>query len=259
MYFVDTHTHLYLEQFNGDRNHVVDKAIENGIKKMLLPNIDSGSIQDLLNLCNDYPNNCFPMMGLHPTSVKENYIKELDTIEKTLFDNPKKYCAVGEIGIDLYWDKTFFSEQKEAFLKQIDWATELQLPIVIHARDSFEVIFETIEPKISPDLTGVFHSFTGTLEQARKIIGWGFKIGIGGIVTFKKAGLDAIVKEIPLEHIILETDSPFLTPTPFRGKRNESSYINYIAKKISEIYEVEIDEVAKITTSTAENLFKLKN
>lgn len=259
MYFIDTHTHLYLEQFDNDREDTIQRAIDDGIKKMLFPNIDSNSIDGMLKLSEEFPQNCYPMMGLHPTSVKEDYKKELDIVEKTLFSTPKKFCAVGEIGIDLYWDKTFFNEQKEVFLKQIDWALELKLPIVIHARDSFQEIFDTIKPKICPELRGVFHSFTGTLEQGQKIIDWGFKLGIGGIVTFKKAGLDNVVKKLPLEKIILETDSPFLTPAPYRGKRNESAYIKYIANKISEIFEVDLKEVARITTSNAENLFNLTN
>ncbi len=259
MYFIDTHTHLYLEQFDNERDETIQNAIQEKTVKMLLPNIDSSSIKGMLDLSEKYPNNCFPMMGLHPTSVKEDYRKELAIIEKTLFESPEKFCAIGEIGIDLYWDKTFFEEQKKIFLKQIDWAIELKLPIVIHARESFDEIFDVIKHKISPELRGVFHSFTGTIDQAKKIINWGFKIGIGGIVTFKKAGLDLVVKEVPIEHIILETDSPFLTPTPFRGKRNESGYIKYIAQKISEIYSIDIKEVAKTTSTTAENLFNLTN
>lgn len=253
MFFTDTHTHLYLNAFDEDRDLVVQNAIDQNIKYMLLPNIDSGSVDGMLDLCKQFPKNCFPMMGLHPTSVKENYKEELENV-KTWFEN-QKFCAVGEIGIDLYWDKTFIKEQEEAFRFQIELALKKDLPIVIHSRESFDEIFKVLEDYRNSGLKGVFHCFTGNLDQANFAIELGFLLGIGGVVTFKNSGLDKVVKDIDLQHIVLETDSPFLAPMPFRGKRNESAYINIIAKKISDIKNINIAEIARVTTQNANNLF----
>jgi len=255
MFLVDTHTHLYLDQFNSDRAEAVKRAIDQDIKSMLLPNIDSSSVNGMLELCNQFPENCFPMMGLHPTSVKENFMDELELVEQWL--KKYKFYAIGEAGIDLYWDKTYLKEQKEALIKQIELAKKYQLPIVIHMRDSFDEIYSLMKEHTSPELTGVFHCFTGNLEQARKIIDLNFMLGIGGVITFKNSGLDKVVQNIDLKHIILETDSPFLAPVPFRGQRNESAYIQLIAKKIAEIKNTTVEEVAFITTNNANQLFKI--
>jgi len=254
MFFTDTHTHLYLNAFDDDRAETIERALGQDIKGMLLPNIDSTSIDNLLALCKQYPNNCFPMMGLHPTSVKENFEEELVLVEEWL--EKQKFYAIGETGIDLYWVKTFLKEQKAALIRQIELAKKHHLPIVIHMRDSFDETYFLIKEHSSSELSGVFHCFTGNLEQAQKIIEMKFMLGIGGVVTFKNSGLDEVVKEIDLEHIVLETDSPFLAPVPFRGKRNESAYIKLIAKKIAEIKNITVDEVAEITTHNANKLFK---
>ncbi len=255
MKLIDTHSHLFLEQFDKDRDLVVKKAIDSNINKIVLPNISSTTIDSLLELSDKYPNNCFPLIGLHPTSVKANYLNELEIVEKYL--EKRKFIGVGEIGIDLYWDKTHLKEQIDAFVKQINLAKKYKLPIVIHARDSFDEVFEVIDNMIDDNLYGIFHAFTGGIKQAEKIISYkNFKIGIGGVVTFKNSGLDKIVNKIDLNHIVLETDSPFLTPSPFRGKRNESSYINIIAKKIADIKNVDISHIAEITTKNAHEIFK---
>jgi TatD DNase family protein len=256
MFLTDTHTHLYLEQFNDDRNEMIERALEQDVKAMLLPNIDRSSINGMLQLCKQFPDNCFPMMGLHPTSVKENYLEELGLVEDWLAK--EKFFAIGEIGIDLYWDKTFQKEQEIAFIKQIELAKKYQLPIVIHMRDSFDEVYEIVKTHTSPALTGVFHCFTGTLEQAKKIIELNFLLGIGGVVTFKNSGLGNVVEKIEMKHILLETDSPFLTPMPFRGKRNESAYTRLVARKIADIKKITIEEVAKLTTSNANQLFKFR-
>lgn len=255
MVLIDTHTHLYLEEFKDDRSQVVSNAINKGIKYMMLPNIDSSSVSGMLDLCNAFPQNCFPMMGLHPTSVKENYEDELNLVDEWL--KKKKFYGIGETGIDLYWDKTFFNEQKIAFRHQVELAKKYKLPIVIHSRNSFDEIYSILKETFSPELTGVFHCFTGNLEQANEIIELGFKLGIGGVVTFKNSGLDKVVSKIDIEHLILETDSPYLTPVPYRGKRNESAYTYYIAQKIAEIKKRPVEEIAEITTNNAKRLFKL--
>ena len=255
--FIDTHTHLYVDAFDEDRNEIVQKAIDSGVEKLLLPNIDVDTIQSMHNLCGQFPNNCFPMMGLHPGNVKEDWESQLNTMKNHLF-NSDKYIAVGEIGMDLYWDKTFIEEQKEAFRIQVNWAKELNLPIVIHAREAFQEIFDIIDELNDSQLTGVFHCFTGDLDQANHILNYGgFKLGLGGVLTYKNAGLDKVIKEIDLKHLILETDSPYLPPTPFRGKRNESSYVVHIAEKLADIYDVKLQEIAESTTKNANELFKL--
>ena len=254
MFLTDTHTHLYLKEFNDDRREIIERALEQDVKAMLLPNIDSSSINDMLKLSKQFPNNCFPMMGLHPTSVKENYLEELDQVEFWLAK--EKFYAIGEIGIDLYWDKTFQKDQEIAFTKQIELAKKYQLPIVIHMRDSFDEVYEIVKKYTSPELTGVFHCFTGTIEQAKKIIELNFLLGIGGVVTFKNSSLDKVVEKVDIKYLLLETDAPFLTPMPFRGKRNESAYTRLVARKIAEIKNISLEEVAEITTSNAKQLFK---
>ncbi len=254
MNLIDTHTHLYLQQFDEDRDQVIETAKQQGIKQMFLPNIDSSSIDDMLALSEKYPENCYPMMGLHPTSVKENYEEELELVKQWL--QKGGFCAVGEIGIDLYWDKTFQEQQEDAFRLQIRWAKANKLPIAIHTRNSFGEVQSIVKEEHTPDLRGVFHCFSGNTEQARKVIEMNFLLGIGGVLTFKNSGLDKVVREISLEHFILETDSPFLAPVPYRGKRNESAYIRIIAQKLADIKGISIEEVAEATSNNSLNLFK---
>ncbi len=250
---IDTHTHLYLKQFDADRKEVIGRAEEAGIKKFFLPNIDSKSIDSMLKMEVDFPGKCFAMMGLHPCSVKEDYKKELQIVEAWL--QKRKFCAIGEIGIDLYWDKTFFEQQKKSFLTQVEWAIDLKLPIVIHCRESIDITIELLQP-YKNKVKGIFHCFGGTVEQAKKIMELDFLMGIGGVLTYKKAKLNEVVKEIPLEYLVLETDSPYLAPVPYRGKRNESGYVKNIAERLAEAKNLSIDEVAKATTHNALNLFK---
>ena len=256
MEFIDTHTHLFVDQFNEDRHSVIQKAIDDGVSKMLLPNIDLESIDAMHDLVFEFPKNCFQMMGLHPCSVKDNWESELQVIKENLDKN--QYCAVGEIGVDMYWDKSTKENQMKAFAQQIEWAKEKDLPVVIHVREAFEEAFEVVDALNDEKLSGVFHCFTGTAQQAQHIIDYGrFMLGIGGVVTFKNAGVDQIVKDIPLQHLVLETDSPYLAPVPFRGKRNESSYVTYVASKLAEVKGISIDEVAEVTTLNAKQMFKL--
>ena len=255
MKFIDTHTHLYAKQFDEDRNEVVQRAIDLGVETMLLPNIDRSSIESMNNLSAMFPNNCFCMIGLHPCDVNENFQKELDFLYEEL--KKGKYIAVGEIGVDLYWDKNTEEIQKDAFIQQLQWGIEFDLPVAIHIRDSFDQVFECIEKINHPKLRGVFHCFTGNIEQAQRAIKLGFMLGIGGVVTFKNSGLDKTLKKISLEHILLETDSPYLAPTPHRGKRNESSHLTLVAQKLAEIHEIDITAIARITTKNAKKLFRL--
>jgi TatD DNase family protein len=255
MQFIDTHTHLYLPEFDTDRDEVVSRAVGNGIVKMLLPNIDLQSVDQMLSAVNRYPGICFPMTGLHPTSVKSDYLIQLDKLEK-LFDK-QKFIAIGEIGIDLYWDKTLLQEQIISFRKQIAFAYDNSLPVVIHSRDAFPEVFSVLDEFKGKALKGVFHAFTGTPEDAEKAINLGFKLGIGGIVTFKNSGLDLIVRETGPENLILETDSPYLAPVPYRGKRNESAYINIINRKLADIFGIKEEEMASITYSNSVSLFNL--
>ena len=253
MMFIDTHTHLFVEQFNEDREEVVQRATDAGVEVMLLPNIDLESIPQMNELAAKYPNNCFPMMGLHPGSVDQNWKRTLQTIEKELFEN--KYIAVGEIGIDLYWSREFEEAQKEVFRQQVLWAKELGKPIVIHAREAFDEIFEIIDELNDESLTGIFHCFTGTLEQANHVIDYGgFKMGLGGVLTYKKSGLDKVIENVDLKHLVLETDSPYL-PTPYRGKRNESSYLLHIAEKLADVQSITLKQVAEVTTQNAKEIF----
>jgi TatD DNase family protein len=252
MYYIDSHSHLFLEEFNEDRKEVIERANRQGVQKMLLPNVDLSTLQNLLDACNLAPGYLFPAIGLHPCSVKVDYAVELTGLYNQLKKN--KYYAIGEIGIDLYWDRTYINEQCIALEKQISWALELNLPVILHCRESFEEVIEVVSAY--KNLRGVFHAFTGNAMQAHKAIDMGFYLGIGGIVTFKNSGLDKVVTKIPLEKIVLETDSPYLAPVPFRGKRNEPTYIKHIAEKLSVIYNKSLSEVANITTTNAENLFK---
>jgi TatD DNase family protein len=253
MILTDTHTHLYYERDIQKRDELIRRCLENNVSRLYLPNVDSESILLISELVERYPENCFPMLGLHPCDVKENYLDELETIKAAI--NKFKIYAVGEIGIDLYWDKTTLKLQQEAFRKQINWAKELGLPIVIHCRDAFDEVYEILSEEKDDRLKGIFHCFTGTVEQANLIVELGFYLGIGGVVTYKNAGLDKVVAELDLKHMVLETDSPYLTPVPFRGKPNESSYLIYIAKKVAELHQVEVEEVARITTENAQNVF----
>lgn len=257
MNFIDTHTHLFASEFNDDIDIVVQNAIDNGVSKMLLPNIDSTTTNNMLQLCNKYPQHCFPMIGLHPCSVKKDNIeKEILHVEEML--NKNNFIAVGEIGLDLYWDTSNLSYQKAAFESQIKLAKKYQLPIVIHVRDSFNEAIEIVEKLNNENLSGVFHCFTGNIQEAERIINLeNFYLGIGGVVTFKNGGINKIINQISLDNIILETDSPYLAPTPFRGKRNESKFLVNIAQKMSEIYEIDINEIANKTSSNAINLFKI--
>ena len=252
--FIDTHTHLYLPQFDEDRDEVIARAIGQGVHKLLLPNIDRDSVSGMFELVDSYPDVCYPMMGLHPCSVSENVDEQLNELKRIFTD--KEVVAIGEIGIDLYWDKSTLPLQIAAFREQVKWAKERKLPIVIHARDSFNELFEQLDELNDDQLTGVFHCFTGTVEDAKKIIGYGgFMLGIGGVSTFKKSNLDAVLTHVPLEYILLETDSPYLAPTPYRGKRNESAYIPLIAEKLSEIYNCSVEKIGDTTTQNALRLF----
>lgn len=255
---IDTHTHLYGEQFDEDRDDVVLECLDNNIQKLLLPNIDSNYTARMLELTNKYPSVCYPMMGIHPCSINDETIEsELAHFDSML--NKQNFIAIGEIGIDLYWDKTTLAAQQKAFEYQIDKAKELGLPIVIHARDSFDEIFEIVDEKHDENLRGIFHCFTGNEEQAQHIINYGnFLMGIGGVVTFKNSGLDAVVSKFPLKHFVLETDSPYLTPAPYRGKRNKSSYLTLIGEKMADIYGCSLPEIAEITSNNAIEMFNLK-
>lgn len=256
--FIDTHTHLYVSDFNNDRDQVINSCLENGIIKLLLPNIDFKTIVPMMNLVEKYPGICYPMIGLHPGSVKKDFNKKLNII-KTFIDKYDNIIAIGEIGIDLYWDKSTLEYQKMAFKKQIIWAKEMNLPIVVHARDSFKEIFNIIDNMNDDNLRGIFHCFTGNLEQANRILNYGgFKLGIGGVVTYKNSGLDKTLTKIDLEHLVLETDSPYLSPVPYRGKRNESTYLMHIAEKLADIYQCSINQIAEQTTENACKIFKLK-
>lgn len=254
MIFTDTHTHIYDGQFADDEADVIQRAIEEGVTKMYMPNCDSTTIDPMMQMAERYPEHCLPMMGLHPCYVKENYKEELDIVEQQLKEN--KFTAVGEIGLDYYWDKTFVTQQKEAFEQQIDWALQYNLPIVIHTRESLQDGIDIVRSKQNGKLTGIFHCFGGTEDEAKQIIDIGFQLGIGGVVTFKNSNLSESLKNVDLSHIVLETDAPYLAPTPYRGKRNECSYIPLIAEKLAEIKSVSIEEVARITTANAAELFQ---
>ena len=255
MKIIDTHTHLYLKQFKDDIDKVIQRSIDKGINKFIFPAIDSTHFDDMHDLKNKYPGSIYLMSGLHPVDVKENVKEELEFVVNSLKSH--SYVAIGEIGIDLYWDKTYLKQQQEAFEFQIRLAIKNDLPIVIHCREAFDEIFEILDKENCDKLRGVFHCFTGTLEQANRAIQLGFKLGIGGVVTFKNGGIDKFLNRIDLNHIVVETDSPYLAPVPFRGKRNESSYITYVIDKLSEIYGLPIKKIASVTTKNSEKVFAL--
>ncbi len=255
MSFIDTHTHLYSEQFDADREQIIQQAIAVGVEQFYLPNIDGTSVAGMKALQKQYPDRCFPMMGLHPCSVGEHVKEELAELKKEL--DRGTYIAVGEIGIDLYWEKKFLKEQEYAFREQISWAIEKDLPIVIHCRESFDEILAILDELNCKELRGIFHCFTGTLEQAKHILAYGdFKLGIGGVVTFKNSGLDQVVAQLNLADLVLETDSPYLAPVPKRGKRNESAYLIAVAEKLASIYQVGLDRIAEQTSANAKEIFR---
>lgn len=258
MIFADTHTHLYLEQFDADREAVVTNAINAGVHYLFLPNIDHESIDGMMRLADQFPDHCFPMIGLHPTSVNTEYQSELLRIEEELTIRRDRYVAIGEVGIDLYWSKEFQAEQLEAFEHQIDLALQYDLPVIIHTRNSMDEALEVIAKKHHPKLRGIFHCFSGNLAQANRAIELQLMLGIGGVVTYKNSGLQQVVASIDLEHLVLETDAPFLPPVPHRGQRNESAYIPIIAKRVAEIKEIAPEQVATITTKNAITLFQTK-
>lgn len=251
---IDTHTHLYVKAFRGDIAQVIARAEAEGITTFYLPAIDSEEIPSLLELEQKYPGKCIAMMGLHPCSVKDNYRDELDIVSDWLAKRP--FAAVGEIGLDYHWDKTHVQQQQQAFHEQIEWALQYRLPIVIHSRESMEDCIRIVQEHQKGGLGGIFHCFTGDLASAKKIIDTGFYLGIGGVLTYKNSGLAEVLKDISLDHMVLETDSPYLTPVPFRGKRNESSYIKYVAEKLAEVKGVSKEEVARITTANAQKIFR---
>ncbi len=249
----DTHTHLYSEEFSEDRDLMIQRALSVGVKRFFVPAIDSSYVLSMYELEKNYPEHVFLMCGLHPTYTKANYKEELALVEKQLEE--RKFVAIGEIGIDLYWDKTFLKEQQDSFRYQIKLAKKYKLPIVIHCRDAFEHVFEILEEQKSEDLFGIFHCFTGDFEQAQQAISLNFKLGIGGVVTFKNGKIDQYLHQIDLKHIVLETDSPYLAPVPYRGKRNESAYVLNVAQKLAELYGKSVDEIAEITTKNSKDVF----
>ncbi|WP_028296315.1 TatD family hydrolase [Olivibacter sitiensis] len=254
MILTDTHTHIYYHEGEALQQQI-QRCLDNEVMRLFLPNVDSESIPKVLGAAAQYPENCFPMLGLHPCDVKENFRQELDIIHRSLQEN--KVYAIGEIGLDLYWDKSTLDWQKEAFRIQVQWAKERSLPIVIHCREAFDQQFALLEELHDEKLFGIFHCFTGSKEQAQHAIELGFYLGIGGVVTYKNSGLAEVVKELDLRHIVLETDAPYLAPVPKRGKPNESSYIPFIAQKVAELKEISLEEVAEITTENSKTIFKI--
>lgn len=253
MILTDTHTHLYLPELEEELSGIMERAMHNKVQRFFLPNIDSSSIKPLFDLTEAYPGHCFPMMGLHPCSVKEDFQEELNRILQVM--ERKKVFAIGEVGIDLYWDKSFFKEQQQALRIQIQWSLEKKLPLVIHCREAFEEVMEILEEEKGNLQPGIFHCFSGTEIQAQRVIDLGFYLGIGGVVTYKNSGLDKAIANIDLKHIVLETDSPYLSPVPHRGKKNESSFITYVAEKLADIKACSIEEIAEITTANSKKIF----
>lgn len=251
--FVDSHSHIYSADFSLDRDEVITRALEAGVERIVLPNIDSSSIKPLMDLTDTIPGLFFPLVGLHPTSVKEDFRKELQILEYWL--GKRKFYGIGEIGIDLFWDKSFLQEQIEAFNTQLSWAKNKNLPVVIHVRESFNEVMEQLKKVHTPESKGVFHSFTGTLEQAEQIIELGFKIGVNGIITFKNSDLGETIQKIDPRHLLIETDSPWLAPVPHRGRRNECSYVVTIAEKIAQLHNTSLENIAAITSKNAKELF----
>ena len=254
--WTDTHAHIYSDEFLPDREDVLSRAREAGVEKIYMPNIDHTSIDAMLEVEMKYPGQCFAMMGLHPCSVKTDFQKELYLVEQWL--GKRKFHAVGEIGTDLYWDKTFWEQQKEAFMIQVNWAKKHKLPIVIHCRESIDQTIELLEPLVDKTLRGIFHCFSGDAAQAKRIIAMGFYLGIGGVATYKNGGLDKVLPEVPMDRIVLETDSPYLAPVPHRGKRNEPSYIPLIANKVCNLMNVAVEELQKTTSANAGKIFDMK-
>ena len=250
---IDTHCHLYLDDFNADRPAIIERANAEGVGGFYLPAIDSGVIDGMLQMEKDYPGQCFAMMGLHPCSVKENFEEELRIVEEWL--TRRKFSAIGETGLDFYWDKTFILQQYDAFKRQVNWAKNYKIPVVIHSRQSTQECVDVIKEMHDADLSGIFHCFSGSLEEALQITELGFYLGIGGVITYKNAGLAAVIEKLPLSNIVLETDAPYLTPVPFRGKRNESAYLKYVVQKIAEIKKISVEEVTAITTLNAQKVF----
>ncbi|MCU0322430.1 MAG: TatD family hydrolase [Chitinophagaceae bacterium] len=253
MNIIDTHCHLYLPEFDVDRDNVIHRAQQIGVQKFYLPGIDSEVIDNMLLMEEQYPSICFPMMGLHPCSVKENYLHELSIVEHWL--KKRRFVAIGEIGLDFYWDKTFAIQQQEAFEQQMQWALDYEVPIVIHTREAMQATIDCVKPFAAKGLKGIFHCYTGSYESAKEIINMNFLLGIGGVITYKNAGLADVIKKIEVQHIVLETDAPYLTPVPFRGKRNESSYLQYVMQAIAQAKSISLEEVATITTQNAQQLF----
>ena len=253
MGLIDTHAHLFVEQFDNDRAQIIQNATSKGVERIYLANIDLTTVDSLNQMLSDYPKICYGMMGLHPCSVKENYKEELNQIRKEF--ETTKYYAVGEIGIDLHWDKTTLDIQADALRIQIGWAKEMDLPIVLHCRDSFEQVVRLVEDENDEQLRGIFHCFTGSVDDANRVIDMGFKLGIGGVATFKNGGLDQVLPNIDLSNVVLETDAPYLAPVPYRGKRNESAYLIYVLERLSEFYQSSVEEMAEVTTRNALEVF----
>lgn len=257
MQYIDTHTHLFHKQFDEDRAEMMERARVSGVNRVLLPNIDVETIDRMMQMVNDYPGRAFPMMGIHPSHIGEDRWEQLEVVKTHFEENADSFVAVGEIGIDLYWEQDKLDWQVEAFEYQIDLALEYKKPVVIHARDSFDEIFTSLERKQDGSLTGVLHCFTGNADQAQRCLELGMHLGIGGVATFKNGGLDTALPGVPLEKLVLETDSPYLAPVPYRGKRNESSYVPIVAQRLAEIMGVTVKEIAEVTTRNAEKLFEL--
>ena len=254
---IDTHSHIFESEFLDDLPEVITRAKEVGVQKIFLPNIDDTTVDAMLEVCRQYPGYCYPMLGFHPTSVDADALKKVKEMKKRITKG-HPYIAIGEVGLDLYWDKTYIKEQKQVLEEQIQWALEEDLPLVIHCREAFPELFEVLRPYKETKLSGVFHSFTGTVEEAEELVGYTrFMIGVNGVVTFKKSTLPDALKIIPMERLVLETDSPYLAPVPFRGKRNETSYVKRVALKLAELYEMEIGEVERQTTANALKVFKI--
>lgn len=254
--FIDTHTHLYAEEFDGDRDLAVLRAKEAGVTRMFMPNIDDTTVDDMLSLCASHEG-CYPIIGFHPTSVDANWKQRLSTVKSRL-DSPQKFYGIGETGLDLYWDKTYRNEQMEAFDEQIHWALEKDLPLIVHCREAYPELFEVLAPYRETNLRGIFHSFTGTKDEAERLLEYsGFMLGINGVATFKKSTLPDILPDVPVDRIVLETDSPYLAPVPFRGKRNESAYLLKTAEKLSDIYGIPLETIARTTTENALRVFKV--
>lgn len=253
---IDTHSHLFVEEFSDDLRQTIQRAKDAGVTNIFMPNIDDTTISDMLRVCSEFPGYCFPMLGFHPTSVNAQSMSVVKDM-KRLLDGEHPYIAIGEVGMDLYWDKTYLKEQQRVFDEQIQWALEYQLPLVIHCREAFPELFEVLKPYKDTELSGVFHSFTGTMEEAEELMEYTrFMIGVNGVVTFKKSTLPQILETIPLERLVLETDSPYLAPAPYRGKRNETSYIIKVAEKLAEVYSVDVEDIKKKTTQNALKVFK---